>query len=189
MMIKTTKRGFYFSKKELKDLTKSWFILSLAFAIALKGFSLNLEFITAFMISAITVGTAFIFHELGHKFLAQHYGCFAEFRSFDTMLGLALLMSFLGFIFAAPGAVMISGPIGKIRNGKISAIGPLTNIILALIFLLITWTSQSAIIQIIGHYGFLINSWLALFNLIPFSTFDGKKSFTGTKQSMEQWLQ
>jgi Zn-dependent protease len=176
MLIKTKKTGFNISKKEIKDLTKAWIILSLAFAIYfMNGLFLNFEFLLAFLVAAITVGTAFIFHELGHKIMAQHYGCFAEFRSFDNMLFLALIASFFGFIFAAPGAVMISGPVGIKRNGKISALGPGINMILAIIFLILHFNIQYPSLNIITYYGFLINSWLALFNLIPLTMFDGKK--------------
>ena len=171
------KKGFSFSKKEIKDLVKAWLVLSLAFAIVFNGLNFNIQFITAILICAITVGTAFIFHELGHKFTAQHYGCFAEFRSFDNMLFLALILSFFGFIFAAPGAVMISGPIGKRRNGKISLAGPLTNMVLAVLFLIVHIYRPS----VITSYGFIINTWIGLFNLIPFAMFDGKKIFDWNK--------
>ena len=170
------KKGFSFSKKEIKDLVKAWLVLSLAFAIVFSKMNTT-SFINIFLISAITVGTAFIFHELGHKFTAQHYGCFAEFRSFDNMLFLALILSFFGFIFAAPGAVMISGPIGKRRNGKISLAGPLTNMVLAVLFLIIHIYKPS----IVTSYGFIINTWIGLFNLIPFAMFDGKKIFNWNK--------
>src|SRR3989344_1511663 len=105
MLIKAEKRGFNTSKKEIKDLTKAWIILSLAFAIATKGFSFNIDFFYSAAIAAITVGLGFIVHELSHKIMAQKYGCFAEFRSFDTMLIFSLLISFTGLIFLAPGAV------------------------------------------------------------------------------------
>ena len=175
MLIK--KKGFNFSKKEIRDLIKAWLVLSLAFAIVFNGLNFNLQFIAAILVSAITVGTAFIFHELGHKFTAQHYGCFAEFRSFDNMIFLALILSFFGFIFAAPGAVMISGPIGKRRNGKISLAGPLTNMVLAILFMIIHMFTPN----IITLYGFIINTWIGLFNLIPFAMLDGKKILNWNK--------
>ena len=162
------------SETEIRDLIKAWIAISIAFAILLRG-SLDLNLYETFIVAAITVGTAFVFHEMGHKIVAQKYGCFAEFRSFDSMLILAVIMSFLGFIIAAPGAVMISGPVGVKRNGKISAAGPSVNLALALIFLLIFYTFPIGILTIIAFYGFFINSWLALFNLIPIWNFDGKK--------------
>ncbi len=176
------KTSYYTSKKEIKDLTKAWIILSLAFAIFfMGGLSFTFDFILAWGVSALTVGTAFIFHELGHKIVAQHYGYSAEFRSFDNMLWLALFMSFLGFIFAAPGAVMISGPYSIARNGKISAFGPGINMALALVFLIINYLFNTPVINVIAYYGFLVNSWLALFNMLPFGMFDGKKVLNWNK--------
>ncbi len=164
------------SETEIKDLIKAWAAISIAFAVLLGGKSvLSPEFYTAFVISSLTVGIGFLFHELGHKVVAQKYGCFAEFRSFDVMLALAVAMSFFGFVFAAPGAVMISGPVGARRNGRISIAGPLVNIALALIFLGALLLFESPLARSISFYGYTVNSWLALFNMLPFWNFDGAK--------------
>ena len=168
------------SETELKDLIKAWAAISLAFGILLfKSYSTS--FYSAIIISSLTVGIGFLFHELGHKIVAQKYGCFAEFRSFDQMLVLAVIMSFFGFVFAAPGAVMISGPVGRRRNGKISMAGPAVNLILALLFLAISFFYPNGIFKVISYYGFMINTWLALFNMIPFGNFDGKKILVWNK--------
>ncbi len=163
------------SKIELNDLFKAWLAISLAFAIVLGGFSFSIKFIVTFMISALTVGIGFIIHEMGHKLVAQRYGCFAEFRAFNQMLILAVIMSFFGFVFAAPGAVMISGPVGVRRNGKISMAGPLVNLIFALFFLTLLLIPVTGVLKVLAGYGFLINTWLGLFNMLPFGNFDGKK--------------
>lgn len=161
------------SEIELRDLFKAWAAISLAFAILFSGgFGLGPAFISAFIISGLTVGVGFIFHEMGHKFVAQHYGCFAEFRSNDRMLIFAILLSFLGFIIAAPGAVVISGPVGRRRNGIISATGPAVNLGLAVIFLLCILLLGK---NMLFDYGFRINALLGIFNLIPFGIFDGRK--------------
>ncbi len=162
------------SEAEIRDLIKAWIAISIAFAMVMRGLA-GLSFYQVFIVAAITVGTGFLLHELGHKVVAQRYGCFAEFRSFDQMLLLAILMSFFGFVFAAPGAVMIHGPVGKRRNGIISAAGPIVNIVLALSFLLLLFISFGGFISIIAFYGFYINSWLALFNMIPIWNLDGAK--------------
>ena len=187
------------SKLEIRDLIKAWSILSLAFAILLsRGFDVN--FFYTLILSCITVGFGFILHELGHKFMAQRFGYKAEFRAFDEMLFLALIMSFFGFIFAAPGATMIfTKSIREKYNGIISVIGPIVNLILASLFILILYfitfdfslvvnilrspfnLSEMPLKYAIPFVGFLVNSWLALFNMIPFWLFDGKKVFKWNK--------
>lgn len=160
------------SKKELTDLAKAWIIISIAFAIVMVGFSLSYTFLIAVVTAGLTVGIGFLFHELAHKLLAQKYGCFAEFRSFDFMLFLALMMSFFGFILAAPGGVFIRGHVGLVRNGRISAAGIVTNLTLSVLFLVLYILTP---LKTLAYYGFLINAWLALFNLIPIGNFDGIK--------------
>ena len=166
---------------EIRDLIKAWLAISFAFAMVLR-FSIPLSFYEVFIISAISVGTGFLLHELGHKIVAQRYGCFAEFRAFDKMLLLAIFMSFFGFVLAAPGAVMINGRVDKTRNGKISAAGPIINLILAFLFLSVLLTSPEGFLKIIAFYGFFINSLLALFNMIPFGIFDGAKVLRWNKK-------
>ena len=170
-----------FSEKEIKDILKAWIAISIAFGIALSANVFSSQFYSKFILAALTVGIGFLLHELGHKIVAQKYGCFAEFRSFDNMLLLAIAMSFFGFIFAAPGAVMISGRIDKRKNGIISAAGPAVNIVLALIFLGLVFSHPQNLFKEAALYGFVINSWLALFNMIPFGFFDGSKIFRWNK--------
>lgn len=163
------------SETELKDLAKAWILISAAFAVLLSKSVFSGEFYLKFIIASLSVGVGFILHELGHKIVAQRYGCFAEFRSFDAMLVLALVMSFFGFIFAAPGAVMISGKVSKSKNGRISAAGPIVNIMLAAVFFAMIFAPLPKLFKDVSYYGFIINSWLGLFNMIPFWLFDGYK--------------
>ena len=163
------------SRTELVDIIKAWFAISFAFAVLLGGSIFSFTFIIAFMIASLTVGLGFIAHEMSHKVVAQHYGCNAEFRAWDSMLILAVVMSFFGFIIAAPGAVFISGPVGKRRNGMISAAGAIANLIVASLFLMFGFIFSGRLVMSIAKYGFMINTWLALFNMIPFAMFDGKK--------------
>ena len=95
------------------------------------------------------------------------------------MLILAIVMSFFGFIFAAPGAVMISGYVSRAKNGIISAAGPLMNVVLVLVFILLL-LSLPSYRQIFG-FGATINSWLAVFNMLPFWHFDGAKVLAWNK--------
>lgn len=177
------------SRTELVDILKAWLALSLAFTFIYAGASVingdiqkifSAHFLVIFVISMFTAGLGFLLHELAHKFVAQHYGCAAEFRAWDQLLYLAVALAvFIGFIFAAPGAVMISGMVTRKENGIISVAGPATNYALAMIFLALLylfppWTNVFAT-------GFSINIWLGLFNLIPFGPLDGKKVFDWNK--------
>ena len=184
------------SEVEIRDLVKAWLAISIAFGVLIANSFFSTRFYYAFIISSLSVGVGFIAHELSHKFIAQRYGCFAEFRAFNFYLILAIAMSFLGFIVVAPGAVMISGPIGRRRNGKISAGGAAASIIIALIFFLMLFLQVWGIPQslniihqarldimalplnyAIPAVGFFVNILIAAFNLLPFGIFDGRKIF------------
>lgn len=174
------------SEKELKDLFMAWLLISIAFAIlrtsgnGMQGF-ISKGFLVMTIISAVTVGIAFLFHELAHKIVAQKYNCWAEFRADITMLVLAVMMSFLGFVFIAPGAVMIFGHITKRQNGIISLAGPTTNIMLAILMLPLLFVEKADIWNEIIISGYIINAWLALFNMIPLWNFDGAKIWAWNK--------
>lgn len=159
-----------FTDIEVKELLKAWAAISLAFAVAMGGGRLFNPRLIA--LSGLTVGIGFLLHELGHKFVAQRYGFPAEFKAFDTMLIFAVLLSFSGFVFAAPGAVFIGGLPELEKNGKISAAGPGTSLLLAAAFLGLRFLFGSSLLL---TYGFQINSWLAFFNLLPMWNFDGRK--------------
>ncbi|MFH1500994.1 MAG: hypothetical protein ABIE22_03550 [archaeon] len=171
-----------FSEKEIKDLFFAWIMISLAFAILFSGglsfFSSLNKFVIALGISAFTVGIGFLFHELMHKYYAQRYRLWAEFRAFYNMLWLALALSLFGFIIAAPGAVMIRGYLNKEQHGKISLAGPATNIVLAAIFLVpLVLLKPVGVLNLLFSYGLTINALLALFNMIPVQPFDGGKIY------------
>ncbi|MEK6878745.1 MAG: hypothetical protein AABY22_04010 [Nanoarchaeota archaeon] len=170
-----------FNHREIRDLMLAGIMISLAFAILFSGgynslFSLNTNLIFLFVISFFTAGIGFLLHELMHKYVAQRYNLGAEFHAFYNMLWLALLFSLFGFILAAPGAVFIRGNITKSKNGKISVAGPLTNIILAVIFLIaLLIFGKSGTMGLFLTMGLSINALLGAFNMIPVMPFDGAK--------------
>ena len=160
-----------FSPLEIGELAKAWLAVSVAFAILYNaGSFFSSSFFVLFGICTLIVGSGFLLHELAHKFLVQHYGCWAEFRADNKMLLFMLAVSFFGFIFAAPGGVFIKGHLTKERHGKIAFAGPFVNLLFAVLFLALTLLGVS---HPLVSFGLMINSWLALFNLLPVWQFDG----------------
>ena len=174
---------FKFTSSEVRDLIIAFFIISLCFAIANVGRNVS-AILTFLPIIMVGVGAGFILHELGHKFVSMKYGYWAEFKLWPQGLILALITSFFGFVFAAPGAVYTyANYMTDEINGKISIAGPIVNIILALIFLAIAtaiypsalYSENSALIFVVCSMGYSINSFLAVFNLLPIGNLDGSK--------------
>ena len=163
------------SYREKRDLLKAWLALSLAFTILYQGTNLDFAWTVMFGISALTVGVGFLLHELAHRYFAKKYGLHAEFVSFDSMLLLAIFVSFFGFIIAAPGAVFMKGHATMKQRGMISASGPATNMVLAALFLALAISTEHPLINTISSFGYYINTLLGLFNMLPFGNFDGIK--------------
>ena len=187
------KQGTAMRPKELKDLVISALLLALAFGIALSGgfraFS-ELGILTIVSLMAIIgVSFGFVLHEIGHRFVARRFGCFAEYTMWPTGLILALVCSLFGFVFAAPGAVMIypradvwgRATLTRQKIGLISIAGPAMNICLAVVFILL----NMAYPMLLFSLGARINTWLAIFNLIPFGPLDGAKILRWDKRA---WL-
>ena len=173
-----------FTAREVRDILISMLVIAVIFAYLINGRNINENLIFLIPSLLVAVGLGFVLHELAHKFVAVRYGFYAEFRMWLEGLIFALVTAFLlGFVFVAPGAVYIHGEhISREQNGKISIAGPLVNIVLALIFLALTPFITKNPTDIMGFifmtivvYGFIINSILAAFNLIPLGIFDGAK--------------
>ncbi len=131
-------------------------------------------------ILSLGVFLALIVHELAHKFTAQKYGLWAEFRLNSLGLLITLLSIFSPIKLIAPGAVMIYG-YGSTKDqiGKISLSGPLTNVVQALLAVsLLMVFPNNEVVSLIA----LLNIWLAFFNLLPIGPFDGKKIFNWDKK-------
>lgn len=174
-----------FSRHELKDILVSVLVLALAFAILYRSGSVmnffeyhlgeGTAYIGLFGLCIGLVVLSFLFHEFGHKFVAQKAGMWSEYRMFPFGLVLTLVTSFLGFLFAAPGAVYIEGNCSKETNGKISIAGPIVNIVLSAIGIVGCLTMNYSGWVIFFLLLANLNAFLAVFNLLPIPPLDGSK--------------
>ena len=137
--------------------------------------------------SFVAVVTAFLLHELMHKRVAQRYGCYAEFRAYPMGLLLGVFTAAFGFMFAAPGAVMVSGQVSGRQHVRISAAGPATNLVLAAAFAGLAFLLGATLNPLANLLAYFVTSiafvnlFLGFFNLIPFPPLDGSKIFAFDK--------
>ena len=164
------------------ELLKAWAGTSLAFALSQVGASnlLSARFLQFLLISGVVCGLGFVLHELAHRIVARNYGAQAHFVADVRWLILSIVIAFAGYFVAAPGAVWHRGYLTNRQSGLISLAGPVTNLVLAVVFVLLfpiaylaglreDWLLPLCLI------GVSLNAWLGLFNMIPAGPFDGAK--------------
>ena len=181
-----------FTKNEIRDLIVAFIVISIAFAISNVGLDVH-GFLSILPIVMVGVGVGNLLHELGHKYVAMKYGHQSEFKAWPLGLIIALATAFIGWVFAAPGSNQIYDDVDDERNGRISIAGPMANMVLALIFLVIAtliypFKPHSGIfvlIYLISTVGFSVNSFLAAFNLLPLYSLDGTKVL---KWNIKIWI-
>lgn len=170
-----------FTKREATELMIALIVLSFCFAISTVRIDIH-RILSLLPIVLIGVSAGTVLHEVGHKFMAMRYGYKSEFKIWPIGLLIGFATAFFGFVFAVPGTANLdTEDLSDEMNGKIKIAGPLTNIVLGLIFILIaaliypfSLHSQTIhLIYLICTVGFSVNSFLATFNLIPIYSFDG----------------
>ena len=174
-----------FSKTEIRDILIAILVLSVAFTLLFRSGSIQYFFelkmpeipwyVSLFGMCFVLVIVSFLFHEFGHKFMAQKYGLWSEFRMWPAGLVLTLVTSLIGFLFASPGAVMIAGNMDKKMNGMVSIAGPIVNIVLCAIGMVGWIATNGSDIVIFFYLLTSLNAMLALFNLLPIPPLDGSK--------------
>lgn len=115
---------------------------------------------------------AYLPHELAHKIVAEHFGYPARYVLWPWGLFLTLLstLPFVPIGIIVPGYVVIAS-VGFPSSEKllISAAGPLTNIAVASLALILAPTSTLA--RRLAYF----SATVAVLNLLPFGPLDGRK--------------
>src|SRR5438128_10935404 len=190
--------GVRFSRQELFQLGIAILALSaaltLANAMALRNSyaasELPLRVGLWFSSALVAVASGVGLHEISHKIVAQRYGHWAEFRYSLRGLAMAFVFAFFGFLIGAPGATIVSGHVTRDQNGRISAAGPVSNLVIGTTFML----AAAAIVRTSSLTNFLAafvtsmlaNAWsltvtLPGFNITPILPFDGSKACAGNQ--------
>src|SRR5215211_1544114 len=144
-----------FSRTEIKHL------LVATFLVLLVGMSLN------------------NYRYISFEFLVIFYGSWAEFRAevYGLIVTAISAIPFIPFKFIAPGAVIV-GISNKEKLGKVALIGPMTNLVMGFLFLLLSYLYPYLLYFNIGAS---FNAWISMFNLLPFGVLDGQKIFNWNK--------
>ncbi len=179
---------------ELKDMVVADLVLIFAFSFTVAGGIGALAsdapgFVSAVAyfapIAALGVTLSFILHELMHKFVAQHYGAIAGFRTSRNGLMITLITGAFGFLLGIPGATMIyTSGFTKREDGIVSIAGPLTNFVVFAVFLaalLLARPAPSSYLNAALSYTLFISIFLAFFNMLPIPPLDGSKVLRWSK--------
>jgi len=190
-----------FAPGEAGQILLAWVVLSLAISISyVGGLFQGTGDAVGIAAAFIATATAFIFHEMGHKFVAMRFGYVAHFKVWIWGLALTLITAVVSqgtFIFGAPGAVYIAPAVaagyhayGRYSEGRrsedhasmlISAAGPGTNLLFSLFFLaLLLIGPATGFVATVASYGFALNVGLGAFNMLPIPPMDGYKIFKGS---------
>ncbi|MCL5412463.1 MAG: site-2 protease family protein [Candidatus Marsarchaeota archaeon] len=177
--------------EELKDIIIADVVLILAFSLTLIGgvFHLRSNFgLLPLLLPVVAVGVtlSFVLHELMHKFVAQHFGAIAGFRTSYNGLIITLLTGALGFLLGIVGATYIyASNFTRRQNGIVSLAGPLTNFVvfggsLAIgVAMFGTAFFTNPPVQSYAYFAIsftlFISILLAFFNMLPIPPLDGSK--------------
>ena len=139
--------------------------------------------------------SAFLFHELGHRQVARHYGLQTKFRLLTYGMVITIVSLFLGAasIFynlpalptlALPGAVVVLG-LDKIdkKTGFCKAAGPTINLIYGIGLLIASFLISRDLypLNMFVGYAAALNFTLGAFNMIPIGILDGYNIFKWNK--------
>ena len=122
------------------------------------------------------VGPAIVFHEFAHKIAAISFGATATLNAPWGMYGFVLLLRLINFpILFFIGGYVAHTPLPPIESAIVSVAGPLVNLflwIVPLILLKNRMIKKRKWIEILGFTA-KINMFLFIFNMLPIPGFDG----------------
>jgi len=190
----TVKQHFTFTQEELRALAIGVILTAFMFSFNDWGdttFSLGeglRNLLNAVLIALLT----FIVHQSAQRIVALSVGFKIEYRiwMYGLIIGLALTIVSRGKLwFFAPGGIiayhLVGHRIGSFRYGlnywplgMIGLVGPLSNLVLAMLFkLLLLLSPTNTLLQ----SAMVFNIWFALFTILPIPPLDGSHLFFSSR--------
>ena len=183
------KKCLSFDDDEMKSLTAVALILGFIASFRYWGVD-EFSFQTGlnnFVSSVLIVGLAVIAHLFVQRYIALKKGYRVDYKRWNIGLAIGLILAFLsnGFVmFLAIGGIVIhqvrKKRVGLFRGGVryddlaiISFFGPLTNILLAILFKTLVFLPNTALVDKLV----MINIWIALFAMLPIPPMVGVNIF------------
>ncbi len=153
----------------------------------------------ALWFAAMITAPAIILHEFGHKLTALSFGFTSTLHAacstaniasgagfFDFYCGLTIVTIFMkilgiGFLFFIPAFVETVGSATVLEHTLIAFAGPIVNLTIFLIALIILKTNKNLSLKTINFLTLTknVNIFLFVFNMIPIPGFDGFSVFKG----------
>lgn len=181
-----------FTKDEIKHLLLSFIAVSIIFSIHLTNkfhWSLN-EFIPVLALTLIVFVISLIVRTYIQKKIALKYRYTIQYKIYSYGLIFSIITMIFSILVLLPSYIdygLYERMISDNDKYKISTVGPIFNIILAVIFMIIlliikAYTSFDLVnvnfyIMLTAIIGFNVNSYMAFFNMIPFVVTDGLSIF------------
>lgn len=157
-----------FSLREFRDMTIAILLFIVAFLRLPSQMTGNYGF-NVLMLATLGFGAslAFLIHELAHKFMATYLGSAAKFKLEPIGVAVTAISALAGLPLIVPGAVNITSYVREKETiGKIALVGPMTNVIMALM-------ARALLLNSLVW----LNVLFAFVNLLPLFILDGKKIF------------
>ena len=170
----------YGNRRESEDITIALLALTVSYAIYIfrsYGFKVTPPLVLIVLgESFLSTATAFLLHEIAHRQVGRRLGYHTRFELWPFGILLAFITAFLGFLFAAMGAVNIYNARDSNSMGRIAAAGPAANLGLGVLFLAAGLSLTSIpIASGIAMSVSSLNFYIGTFNMIPFGPLDGRK--------------
>lgn len=160
------------SRVELRDLMITSLVM---FALALSS-SYGLYPSAYVLVPSLIVASSYLAHEFAHKLTAMRLRLRSRFVIDRFGLILTLVSVLMPIKFIAPGAVVTDAPLSSKEAGKVGMAGPVASIVLASLFYLFF---RLGCLEF--YVPFCFNSFISIFSLLPFGSFDGRFLFEWNK--------